>query len=79
MSGAPSIGQMIGEARHELAMRAKVYPGLAAKPQYRKSELDLHMEQMQGICNLLEWLRAHRPEVVEEWRAAVASGQGEPR
>lgn len=54
------IEQQIEEVNRELAMRAKVYPGLIARGRMRKSEADHAVARMQAIKATLEFCRDNR-------------------
>jgi hypothetical protein len=58
-----SLNAQIAEVEYELAMRAKVYPGLVRSGRLRQSEADLHVARLTAVLRTLHWLFEHEAEI----------------
>lgn len=58
-----SLNQQIEEVERELAMRARVYPGLVSRSKLSQSIADYHVARMRAVKATLEWLRDNETEI----------------
>lgn len=64
-----SLTAQIAEVRHELRMRAEVYPRLVASRKLRQGEADYHTNCLEAVLSTLTWLQENEPAI----RQAIGS------